>query len=136
MKKVGFLINPIAGMGGRVALKGTDGTEILKEAINRGATSVAIHKARAFFTEMVKSPICEEILFYLPQGEMGENIFKLNTQNYGTFNIQILNKIDIPENTSRIDTKRVVKEFKRMNVDLIIFVGGDGTAQDVYSVIF
>lgn len=32
--RVGFIVNPIAGMGGRVALKGTDG--VVDEAIRRG----------------------------------------------------------------------------------------------------
>ncbi len=135
MKKIGFLINPIAGMGGKVALKGTDGTKILQEAINRGATPVAIHKARSFFKEIANSPICKEFEFYLPQGVMGEGIFEDKNIILDSFNIQILAKIKVPKKTSKIDTERIVKEFKRMNIDLIIFVGGDGTAQDVFSVI-
>ncbi|MDK2383781.1 MAG: ATP-NAD kinase, partial [Candidatus Korarchaeota archaeon] len=37
---IGFLVNPIAGMGGRVGLKGTDG-EAYREALRRGARPVA-----------------------------------------------------------------------------------------------
>jgi len=52
MSKIGFLLNPIAGMGGRVGLKGTD--NVLEEALRRGAKPVALERARKFFETLLK----------------------------------------------------------------------------------
>ncbi len=135
MKKIGFIINPIAGMGGKVALKGTDGKQILQEAIKRGATPITIHRAKLFFEGIIKLSLNEQLEFFLPQGEMGEKIFLENPLIAKKINVKILSQIPIPSVTTSIDTKRVAKELKDLKVDLIIFVGGDGTAQDIYSAI-
>ena len=47
--KIGFIVNPIAGMGGRVGLKGTDG--VLEEAVNLGAIQIAHIKAEETLRE-------------------------------------------------------------------------------------
>ena len=135
MKRIGFIINPIAGMGGKVALKGTDGDEILQEAIKRGATPITIHKAKFFFEGMITLALNEEIEFILPQGEMGEKLFNENPVLAENIQIKILSQISIPTITTSIDTNHVAKELKGLKVDLIIFVGGDGTAQDIYTAV-
>ena len=135
MKRIGFIINPIAGMGGKVALKGTDGDEILQEAIKRGATPITIHKAKFFFEGMITLALNEEIEFILPQGEMGEKLFNENPVLEENIQIKILSQISIPTITTSIDTNHVAKELKGLKVDLIIFVGGDGTAQDIYTAV-
>jgi len=135
MKRIGFIINPIAGMGGKVALKGTDGKEILQEAIKRGATPITIHKAKLFFEGIIKLSLNEELEFVLPQGDMGEELLLENQLLATKIHFKILSQIPIPSVTTSIDTNHVAKELKGLKVDLIIFVGGDGTAQDIYSAI-
>jgi len=52
LSKIGFVVNPIAGMGGKVGLKGTDG--VLKQAIKLGAKPVAVDKAYETILVQVK----------------------------------------------------------------------------------
>jgi predicted polyphosphate/ATP-dependent NAD kinase len=124
--KLGFIVNPIAGMGGRVGLKGTD--DVLKEAIAKGAKPVAPKRAVEFLQRlkenMTEMPIRIEILT-CPK-IMGEGEAKK-----ASLSVQVL-PIKIGEETTTEDTKTAVKLMIKANVDLIVFVGGDGTAKDVF----
>src|SRR5713226_3716814 len=70
--KVGFLVNPIAGMGGAVGLKGTDGRKTLKEAIRKGAKPVSPERGLRFLAEVQRTG--KGIEFLIAPGRMGENI--------------------------------------------------------------
>lgn len=122
----GFLINPIAGMGGRVGLKGTDG--VVEEAIRRGAKPVAPIRAERFLNKLIEIASSENLCYDLISCRlnMGEDILKKAGFKAGY--------IDIPKSvtTSAEDTMQAVRRFADMGVSLIIFVGGDGTARDVY----
>jgi predicted polyphosphate/ATP-dependent NAD kinase len=121
--KLGFIVNPIAGMGGRVGLKGTDG--ILEEAIARGAKPVAPKRGIEFLQKLKKN-MREAVIEVLTCPEiMGEEEVKA-----ASFPFQILS-MKIGKETSTEDTKTAVRLLTAANVDLIVFVGGDGTAKDV-----
>ncbi|PIE55926.1 MAG: ATP-NAD kinase [Desulfobulbus propionicus] len=125
MKRVGLLINPVAGMGGRVGLKGTDG--MLEEALKRGAEPQAEQRmARAL---VPLRQITFPLRFLCPAGEMGENLLKDTEVPYQV--------IASPEKkvTSGRDTVRTAQQMVREDVDCILFAGGDGTARDIYEAV-
>ncbi len=121
MRTIGFVINPIAGMGGRVGLKGTDG--MYEEALRRGAKEIANRRAKEFLKGVNK----ENLLFLTASGKMGENALKECNMNYRVV-------YDAPSMTSSDDTKNACRIFIRQNAELIVFVGGDGTARDVVEI--
>lgn len=124
VRKIGFVINPIAGMGGSVGLKGTDGLEA--DALARGAKPLAAMRARSCLKML--SSLKESILFYTASGKMGEDELRESGLHY-----EVVYKAE--ERPSSQDTKKACKEFLKKKVDLILFCGGDGTARDIAGII-
>ena len=122
--KLGFIVNPIAGMGGKVGLKGTD--SVLKEAIAKGAEPLAPKRATEFLQKLKESAAGRVFEVSTCPGIMGEEEAKV-----ASFTAQVL-PMRIGKETSAEDTKAAVKLLVRASVDLIVFVGGDGTARDVF----
>lgn len=127
MKRVGVIVNPIAGIGGRVGLKGSDGAATLKLAIERGAKPESPKRAIQAFKVLNK--IKEKIQFITYPKEMGE--FELIEA--GIFPNVIGRHDGIT--SSSIDTVKAAQAMIDRKVDLLIFAGGDGTARDIYSVV-
>ncbi|MCD2202404.1 ATP-NAD kinase family protein [Halobacterium sp. KA-6] len=121
MRTVGVVVNPIAGMGGRVGLKGTDGN--VEAARERGAEQRAPDRARDALVALRERAPDTEILAY--GGEMGAE----EAREAG-FDPEVVGEPDSDE-TAAADTKDAVRAFVDRGVDLILFVGGDGTATDV-----
>ena len=67
--KMGFIVNPIAGMGGRVGLKGTD--HILEDAIKRGAQPIAPKRATEFLQKLKQDTTQPNIEVLTCPGKIG-----------------------------------------------------------------
>ncbi len=70
-KTIGFIVNPIAGMGGAVGLKGTDGQDTLAKAVSLGAKPIAAIRAETFLKELL--PAKEKLRLIVGAGSMGED---------------------------------------------------------------
>jgi predicted polyphosphate/ATP-dependent NAD kinase len=122
--RLGFIVNPIAGMGGRVGLKGTD--DILKEALARGAQPVAPARAADFLQRLKRNITDEKIEITTCPGIMGGKEAK-----EADFPANLL-PMKIGTDTTVQDTKTAVDLLSAAGTDLLVFVGGDGTARDIF----
>lgn len=124
--RFGLIINPFAGIGGKVGLKGSDGAEIRQEAFARGATQKAEQRARMALEPLAKFK--GQVQWLCASGDMGENLLAELSFDY-----EVLYQAQQP--SQDVDTLELVKVFNKKNLDLIVFVGGDGTARNICSVI-
>jgi len=129
---VGVVMNPIAGMGGRVGLKGTDGK--LEAAVARGAAPRAPDRARRALTRLAE--VAPETTVPVAAAPLGERIVR----EAGFEPRRVVDPFDgsppagidtdAPATTAA-DTRRAVTALADAGVDVVVFVGGDGTATDV-----
>ncbi|RPI40721.1 MAG: ATP-NAD kinase [Methanoregulaceae archaeon] len=123
MKRIGLIVNPVAGMGGSVGLKGTDGN--VEEARLRGAVPHAMDRAKIALALLAKSA---DLAFVTCSGAMGEEALK----EAGITGYEVL--YHYTGESGPADTKKAVRAFLDTGVDLVLFCGGDGTARDVFDV--
>lgn len=121
---VGWIINPYAGLGGSVALKGSDGDATRQQALQLGAEPRAQQRAQQALA--VLSDYQAQLRFITCAGAMGET--SLAQQG---FDYQLAYQADSDESSAN-DTQAAVHALQQHGVDIIVFAGGDGTARDVY----
>jgi len=126
-RPVGLIVNPLAGIGGRVGLKGSDGLETVRKAFERGAEPAA--PGRAVETLRALEPLAGEIELVTYPAEMGED----EARACG-FEPVVLGTITSGQTTAE-DTRQAARDMLEYGVELLLFVGGDGTARDVYAAI-
>jgi len=127
LKKLGLIVNPIAGMGGKVGLKGTDGVEILKKARELGAEPESPQRTAEALRLLL--PLKNEMELITYPAEMGEHVaVECGIKPY------VISTVDVGQ-TDAADTQRACKDLRSHGVDLLLFAGGDGTARDIYTAI-
>lgn len=136
MKKIGFLINPVAGLGGQAGMKGSDCAGGRRIAAGLGYKKTAGTRAYECIRQIREE---EGLRVIAPEGEMGGDV--LAAANIPYEKIRTGSPADIEiisgkapgerEVTTREDTLRCAKILKDQGIDLLVFCGGDGTARDI-----
>jgi predicted polyphosphate/ATP-dependent NAD kinase len=123
--RVGLIINPIAGMGGMVGLKGTDTDDVLQEAIKRGARPLA--QERTLMALRAAGDL-KGYEFFTAGGSMGEDVLRQCDAR-----MTVVHRP--PTRTTDKDTTESCSALLQAGIELLMFAGGDGTARDVMDVV-
>ena len=126
-KRLGLIVNPVAGLGGRVGLKGSDGADIQQKARALGAVPEVDYKTTTALKALL--PARESVELLTCPGEMGERAAR-------RAGLEPLVSGSIIEGaTTPQDTVRAAQRMAEAQVDLLLFAGGDGTARDIYNAV-
>jgi predicted polyphosphate/ATP-dependent NAD kinase len=121
LRRIGLIVNPIAGMGGRVGLKGTDGAATLARAWELGAQPFSGERAAHALREL---PDAVEIL--AAPGAMGAESCTAAARDCRVLDVG---------GSGAPATAAAARAMQAAGVELLMFAGGDGTARDVLAAI-
>lgn len=125
MLTLGLIINPLAGLGGAVGLKGSDG--VADQALALGATPKAIERTRQALSAL--QPLQSSCRFVTCHGDMGEHLL-----NDLGFELHLVAHQPAAQTTAA-DTRTVAEQILNAGADVLVFAGGDGTARDICAVV-
>ncbi|MAM82771.1 MAG: ATP-NAD kinase [Euryarchaeota archaeon] len=123
MFRIGLVVNPDAGLGGRLGLKGSDGLALKARA--EGAEDRAGPRARSAMALLENALTKYGATVLISEGRMGSEWLDSESD---------INTIVVHESsgtTSHEDTRELVKILVNQGVDLILYAGGDGTTRDL-----
>lgn len=119
--RLGLIVNPLAGLGGSVGLKGSDGQA--EQALALGATPQAMNRAATALTELL--PLRDKFTVLTVAGDMGQSVCDALGLNY-----QLVYQAQTLPSTAA-DTETAAKLLAGQGVDILLFAGGDGTARNI-----
>jgi predicted polyphosphate/ATP-dependent NAD kinase len=125
--KLGLIINPYSGIGGSLALKGSDGPDIRRQALMKGAEKLSGKKMKIALQALL--PLKNQLCIFTASGEMGADILSSMGFNH------VVVYQNQAQQTESTDTKAAAIELMAKAVDLILFAGGDGTARNICEVV-
>lgn len=124
MKRIGLIVNPVAGMGGSVGLKGTDGA-MVQRARALGAEPVTPGRTLEMLSHIRRR---DEIAWLVAPGAMGETFVTGSGMSYTVVGA-------IGDQTTADDTRRIAAQMVDGGAQLLVLTGGDGTARDICDVV-
>lgn len=119
--RVGLVVNPIAGIGGRAGLKGSDGDRAALAA-KLGVSSQVPGRVTLALEELARIP--DAMTWFCAAGAMGADV--LQAAGIEATTVHATGAV-----TTADDTRNAVKQMLKAGIDLLLFAGGDGTARDV-----
>ncbi len=125
--RLGVVVNPFAGIGGALALKGSDGADVREKALAMGAEKKANEKMAKALS--ILEALSEQFTIVTAGGEMGEDV----CASLG-LPFEVVYK-SASQQTEGEDTERAVQAFLGCSLDVILFAGGDGTARNVCKIV-
>ena len=127
MVRLGLLVNPDAGLGGRLGLKGSDGQANF--ARSKGAedrSGPRVKDMLEYFSHLYRGD--SEIEWFISKGRMGTDWIPKE------FDIgELITIHESSGGTSASDTSELVISLINSNIDLLVYAGGDGTTRDIIS---
>lgn len=126
-RKLGLIVNPVAGIGGRLGFKGSDGQDIRDKALKMGAVPESPKRAIEALKKILPLKNRIEIITY--PFEMGEDEVRVCS-----LTPTVIGSIRRGATTAQ-DTRHAARDMLLLNVDLLLFAGGDGTARDIFDMI-
>lgn len=125
--RLGIIVNPFAGIGGALALKGSDGAKIREQALAMGAEKKANEKMAKALS--ILDALSGQFEIFTASGDMGETVCASLGLPYTI--------VYSPPSTQTEgeDSERAAKALIEAEVDLLLFAGGDGTARNICHVV-
>jgi predicted polyphosphate/ATP-dependent NAD kinase len=127
--RIGIIVNPVAGIGGAVALKGSDGPDTVELARARGAVPQASARAARALVALAASTDPAAVTVMAAPGAMGADLAR-----EAGFDVTATGP-ESGEPTTAKDTRSAAAAMRDAGVGLLLFAGGDGTARDIFDVV-